>query len=75
MKIVNTSSAVRNISMNSPWVIDVPPPRDTLTVKGPGNRHETMAAAVIPPRICATAKRVPLIHGTAPTRHSPRVTL
>jgi len=51
IKIVKTSSAVRNISMNRPWVIDVPPPRVVCTFRGPGKRAETMAADVIPARI------------------------
>ena len=50
MKIVKTSSAVKNISMNRPWTIEVPPPRFVRTVRGPGKRAEQMAAAVIPPR-------------------------
>lgn len=50
MKIVKTSSAVRNISMNRPWAMEVPPLRLVRTVNGPGKSAEHMAAAVIPPR-------------------------
>lgn len=51
IKIVKTNSAVRNISMKRPRVIDVPPAKAVPDVTGPGNRAETRAAAVIPPRI------------------------
>lgn len=74
MKIVKTSWAVRNISMKRPCVIDVPPDRLVRTVSGPGKRAEQIAAAVIPPRICETARRSPRKYGRAPTRHMPSVT-
>lgn len=59
MKIVKTSSAVRNISMKRPCVTDVPPDRLVRTVKGPGKSADTMAAAVMPPRIWETARKRP----------------
>jgi hypothetical protein len=51
MKIVNTSSAERNISMNRPWMMGVPPPKYVRTVNKPGKRAERMAAAAMLPRI------------------------
>jgi hypothetical protein len=74
MKMVKTSSAVRNISMKRPCVTEVPPPRFVRTVKGPGNKAEQIAAAVIPPSTCATNKKRPRKYGSAPTRHIPSVT-
>lgn len=51
IKTVKTSRAVKNISMNTPCAIDVPPPSCVRTLSGPGNNAETTAAAVIPPSI------------------------
>ena len=59
MKIVKTSSAVKNISMKRPCEIDVPPARLVLTVRGPGKSAETVAAAVMPPKIWEMARNSP----------------
>jgi hypothetical protein len=48
MKMTKTSSAVRNISIKTPWVIVVWPVRVVFTFKGPGKSAETMPAAQIP---------------------------
>ena len=74
MKIVNTSCAVRNISMNSPCALLVPPLRDVVTARGPGNKALTIPADAIAPSICAMKTRAPRIKGTAPMRQRPRVT-
>lgn len=60
MKMVKTSSAERNISMKRPCTTEVPPPRFVRTVRGPGNSAEHIAAAVIPPSICAMTRNIPL---------------
>ena len=60
--------------MKSPCTLVVPHPRDVWTVKGPGNIQLTSAAAVRPPRICATKSKAPRAHGRAPIRHIPNVT-
>lgn len=61
MKMVKTSKADRNISMNSPWMILVPPPSSVRTVKGPGRKVERIAAAVMPPRIWAMVRSAPRV--------------
>jgi hypothetical protein len=73
-KIVNTSCAVRNISMNNPWALVVPPLREVVTASGPGNRVLTTPADAIAPSICAMNTRKPRKNGTAPIRQRPRVT-
>lgn len=42
---VKTSSAVKNISMKTPWAIDVPLVKVVVNAGGPGNMHRTRAAA------------------------------
>lgn len=74
MKMVKTSWAVKNISMNKPCATVVPPPSVVCTFSLPGNMQLTSAAAVKPPKICATNSSAPLIHGSAPIRHMPKVT-
>ena len=51
MSTVTVSMAVRNISMNRPWAIDVPFESVVTTsiAPGPGNMAETRAEATIPP--------------------------
>jgi len=51
MKMVKTSSEVRNISMNKPRAMDVPPPRVVETLRGPGNKADTTAAEHMDPII------------------------
>ena len=55
MSTLRTSADVQNISMNNPWVRLVPWPSVVLTVNSPGVRPSTIAAATIPPTICANA--------------------
>lgn len=74
MKMVKTNPAVKDISMKRPWTTDVPAPRFVVTVRGPGNRHETTAAAEMAPHSWAKNKSSPLKYVTAPTRHIPSVT-
>lgn len=42
---VKTSSAVKNISMKTPWAMDVPLVRVVVNAGVPGNMHRTRAAA------------------------------
>ena len=42
---VKTSSAVKNISMKTPWAMDVPLVRVVVKAGSPGNMHRTRAAA------------------------------
>jgi len=58
--MVKISSAVRNISMKTPCTREVPPPRVVVTSRGTGRRASTMAAAVIPPSICAVKRVIAL---------------
>lgn len=57
MKMVKTSSAVKNISMNRPRTMEVSTreagveDKPVVTFKGPGKRHETIPAAAIAPSI------------------------
>lgn len=74
IKIVKVSWAVRNISINRPWMIEVPAPNFVCTAEGPGKSTETIAAAAIPPNIWETASKAPRRYGSAPTRHIPKVT-
>ena len=74
IKMVKTSSAVKNISMKSPCVTVVPPPKAVRTFKGPGNNADTTAAAEIEPSNWDIIRSPPRTHGTAPTRHMPNVT-
>jgi hypothetical protein len=74
MIMVKTSWAVRNISMKSPWARLVPPLKLVVTARGPGNKTETTPADAIAPSICAMKTKPPRAKGTAPMRHSPRVT-
>lgn len=74
IKMTTKNWIVRNISMKSPWTIEVPAPKETLTSKGPGKRAETTPAAAMPARIWHGKTRRPRIGGTAPMRTRPRVT-
>jgi len=74
MKMQKTSSAVKNISMNSPCTMLEPPPRVVDTFSGPGKSAETTAAEAIEPKICDINTRPPRVQLTAPIRHMPRVT-
>ena len=74
MKIVNTSCAVKNISINKPWVTLVSPPSVVCTFNTPGNIHSTSALATILPRIWLMKRRTPRNQGSAPIRHIPKVT-
>jgi len=51
MKMVKTSSAVKNISMNKPRAMEVPPPRVVETFRGPGNKADVTPAAAMDPSI------------------------
>lgn len=42
---VKTSSAVKNISMKTPWAMDVPLVKVVVNAGFPGNMHRTRAAA------------------------------
>ncbi|KAB8338840.1 hypothetical protein FH972_021784 [Carpinus fangiana] len=74
MKMANTSSAVKNISMKRPRTIEVPPPSAVSTAISPGKRAETTPADAMAPVICARTMTAPRIQGTAPIRHMPSVT-
>ena len=74
IKMGKTSMAVKNISMNNPRAIEVPPPRVVDTFIALGKRHETTPAAAMAPRICAINTRKPRNHLTAPIKQSARVT-
>lgn len=74
IKIVNTSCAVRNISINKPWTTLVSPPSVVCTFRAPGNMHSTNALATMPPKIWLMNSRTPLNQGRAPMRHIPNVT-
>lgn len=76
MKMVKTSSAVRNISMKRPRAMEHGGlvERVVRTARGPGKRADTMPAAAMPPSIWATKTTIPLIQEIAPMRHMPRVT-
>lgn len=74
MIITNTSWAVKNISMNKPWDMDVPPPKVVSTLRLFGNRQDATPAAAMPPRICAMTTRTLRTAGNPPTRKSARVT-
>lgn len=45
IKTVKTSSAVKNISMKTPWAMDVPLVKVVVNAGFPGNMHRTRAAA------------------------------
>ena len=71
MRMVRTSSAVRNISKKSPRAVLIPsnisqvslrklPPRFVVTFMVPGRRADVIAAATIPPISCATVARIAL---------------
>ena len=73
MKMVKTSSAVRNISMKRPRVTEVPILSAVRTSSGPGNSTLTTAAAEMAPSICDTVRSTPRIYGSAPhDTHSQR---
>jgi hypothetical protein len=74
MRMVKTSMAVRNISMNSPLTIEVPPPRVVDTFMAEGKRHETIPAAAMAPRIWPMKTSRPRTHLHAPIRQRARVT-
>lgn len=83
-----TYKEVRNISINNPCTIEVPPPRVVRQFKVPGVIAWMIAApcssahsaqfgwrlTVIPPRICETASKAPRLGVNAPTRTMPRET-
>ena len=74
MNTVKTNSVVRNISINNPCGMDVPPDDFVPTVNGAGNKHETIAAAMMPPRIWTVMRSAPLTQESPPMRHKPSVT-
>lgn len=74
MMMTKTSSAVRNISMKSPWAVDAPPPSVVLTVRGPGKSAETIPAAAMPARSWETTTTALRMAGRPPTRARARVT-
>ncbi len=74
MKMVNTNSAVRNISMNNPCAFDVPAPSVVRTFNGPGYSADTTAAEAIPPHSWEKIIRQPRSQGTAPTTIIPKET-
>ena len=75
MRMMKISSAVRNISIKTPWAIEVPGDKVVLTIAiSPGNMQETSAAATIAPRIWAGKRNNPRIHGSLPAVHKPSVT-
>jgi hypothetical protein len=57
MKMVNTSSAVRIASMNTPWAILVPVLRVVRTLNGVGNSTLTRKELKILPDSCAASSK------------------
>ncbi len=74
MKIVKTSSAVKNASMKTPCATLVPPARVVLTLNLAGKSPITIPEAAIAPAICATKTQIALKMGSAPTSTLPSVT-
>ena len=74
MKMVKTSSAVKNISMKRACVVVVPAALLVPTFIGPGNKHDTTAAADMHANSWAMNNKIPRTIGVAPTRTIPRVT-
>ena len=74
MRMVKTNMAVRNISMNRPLTIEVPPPSVVDTFIALGKRQETTPAAAMAPRIWPMKTRRPRSHLHAPMRQRARVT-
>lgn len=75
MSTTNVSSAVMNISMNTPWVMLVPSERVVLTTPmSPGNMDSTSAPAHIAATICAGTRKRDRITGRVPASTMPRVT-
>ena len=74
--MVKISSAVKNISMNRPWITVVFGLvfRVVRTARGPGNRADTTAAAAIAPMIWVKITRNARSHPTAPIRARPKAT-
>ena len=61
--------------MNRPRTMEVLGPSRVKTSNSPGKSPPTTAADVIAPTSCATKMTRPLIHGRAPMRQRPNVTL
>ena len=72
--VTKTNSAVRNISINRPCSIEVPPPNLVPTSSGPGNKAETAPAAAIPPSNWLARANRPRQTDSLPTRHFANVT-
>jgi hypothetical protein len=67
MKMVRISKKVRNISMNRPRTTEVSGLNDVRTESGPGNKHDTIAAATIPAKTWARMSSKALSQPMAPT--------
>lgn len=77
IKTTKTSSAVMNISMNSPWAMDVSGANVVLTVEmplGPPNMADTSPPAHMHARSCDGIKNAVRVHGILPPRLRPRAT-
>lgn len=75
IKTTKTSSAVINISINTPCAMVVPGESEVFVLAmEPGNMPLTSAAALIAPRSCAGRRKRPRMKGTAPVRTRARVT-
>lgn len=75
MRIANTSSAVKNISKNSPCGILVPGANLTLKrTSFPGIRPRITPAAAMAPNICDMKMNTDRRTGTTPVMHSAKVT-
>lgn len=75
IRIVKTSSAVKNISKNSPCGILVPGANLTLKrISGPGISAFITAAAAIDPRIWDIKMNTDRKIGTTPVIHNAKVT-
>ena len=66
MKMVRMSRKVRNISMNRPRTTEVPGLNVVRTESGPGNKHDTIAAATMPARTWARMRSKALSQPMAP---------
>lgn len=74
MKMQKMSIAVKNISMKTPRLIEVPGLRRVRTASGPGKVADTTPAADMAPNNCARMSSAAVSHGRAPMRAIATVT-
>lgn len=71
---VITSWDVRNISMKTPWVMDVPFVRVVRALRGPGKIPRTTPLAAMLASSWVGIRKAPRTHGSWPAAHMPSVT-